>query len=78
MKLHEYIKPRGKGKELALKLNVSPVLVSQWSSLDNPRPVPIERCYSIELATNGKVTRPELRPDDWKLIWPELLEKKVA
>lgn len=25
-----------------------------------------------ELATNGAVTRKELRPDDWRQIWPEL------
>lgn len=25
-----------------------------------------------ESATGGRVTRKELRPDDWKQIWPEL------
>lgn len=30
---------------------------------------------SIEQATHKAVTRPELRPNDWHLIWPELLEK---
>jgi DNA-binding transcriptional regulator YdaS (Cro superfamily) len=25
-----------------------------------------------ESATEGKVTRKDLRPDDWKQIWPEL------
>ncbi len=33
------------------------------------------RCTKIERATNGQVTRKDLRPDDWHLIWPEL-EKK--
>lgn len=27
----------------------------------------------LELNTGGKVTRKELRPDDWHLIWPELV-----
>lgn len=27
---------------------------------------------AIERATNGAVTRRDLRPDDWHLIWPEL------
>ena len=29
----------------------------------------------IEQATNGHVTRRELRPDDWWQIWPELREQ---
>ena len=45
-------------------------LVSQWGS--GTRPVPIERCVPIERATLGKVTRKDLRPDDWHEIWPEL------
>lgn len=27
---------------------------------------------AIERATSGAVTRRDLRPDDWHLIWPEL------
>lgn len=34
---------------------------------------PIERCAAIERATSGQVTRRDLRPDDWHLIWPELV-----
>ena len=30
-------------------------------------------CVSIERESGKKVTRQELRPDDWKSIWPELL-----
>jgi len=28
----------------------------------------------IQAATNGVVSRRDLRPDDWHLIWPELIE----
>lgn len=35
----------------------------QW--LSNARPVPVERCSAIERATNGAVTRRDLRPKDW-------------
>lgn len=38
------------------------------------RPAPIGLCYKIELATNGLVTRKELRPNDWQDIWPDLAE----
>lgn len=30
-------------------------------------------CVAIERATNGAVTRRDLRPDDWQKIWPELV-----
>lgn len=29
-------------------------------------------CLAIERATNGQVTRQELRPGDYWLIWPDL------
>lgn len=59
---------------LARILNVKPPTVSQWIS--HSRPIPVERCAAIERATNGVVTRQQLRPNDWALIWPELAEKE--
>ena len=35
-------------------------------------------CVSIEQKTGREVTRQELRPNDWILIWPELAEKAAA
>ena len=71
MKLDSYLQ-QVKQTDLAEKLGISQGLVSMWSS--GARPVPIERCVEIERATDGKVTRQELRPDDWHKIWPELVE----
>ncbi len=34
-----------------------------------PRP---ELCVAIERAASGVVTRRDLRPHDWRMIWPEL------
>lgn len=34
-----------------------------------------ELCVAIERATEGAVSRRDLRPDDWERIWPELAEK---
>ncbi|WP_213308249.1 transcriptional regulator [Paraburkholderia sacchari] len=51
-------------------LGVTQGLVYQW--LAGRRPVAAERCVAIERATNGAVTRKDLRPDDWRDIWPEL------
>jgi hypothetical protein len=31
-----------------------------------------EYAAMIEAATQGLITRQQLRPDDWKVIWPEL------
>lgn len=35
-----------------------------------------EMAVAIERETKGVVTRKDLRPDDWHLIWPELIGKK--
>lgn len=61
MTLDEYLSERGDQAKLARKLKVAPVLVHQWAK--EKRPVPAERCLSIEKATNGAVTRYDLRPD---------------
>jgi DNA-binding transcriptional regulator YdaS (Cro superfamily) len=62
---------RGRGAQLARAIGVHPVLVSQWAG--GKREVPIEHCAAIEAATQGGVTRQELRPQDWPRIWPELV-----
>ena len=61
----------GSQKALADVLGVTPATVNQW--IYGHRPVPVERCPAIEQATNGAVTRRDLRPGDWWLIWPELV-----
>lgn len=70
MKLIEYVKGRGSQRDLADKIGITPVLISQWANA--LRPVPPERCVEIERATGGEVSRKDLRPDDWYKIWPEL------
>ena len=76
MKLKDYVAERGVTAALARHIGAQPQLVWQWAS--DVRPVPIERCVPIERATEGAVTRRDLRPDDWHEIWPELadLEEK--
>lgn len=70
MNLDTYLSTVDTGASLAAKLGVTPGFVSQWRT--GFRPVPIERCAAIEQITGGAVTRRDLRPDDWHLIWPEL------
>ena len=60
--------------DLARRLNVAAPTVAEWCS--GRRPVPIARCLAIERATEGAVTRRDLRPDDWQDIWPELADSE--
>lgn len=75
MNINTYLSTVETAASLARKLSISPVLISQWKN--GTRPVPIERCPDIERATNGAVTRKDLRPDDWARIWPELVHQTV-
>lgn len=45
----------------AKAIGVCQSMVSQW--LRNTRPVSPKKCRLIEAATNGEVTREDLRPD---------------
>lgn len=59
----------GVGK-LAAAIGVGQPVVSNWRARGT---IPeATHCVAIERATKGAVTRRDLRPDDWHLIWPEL------
>ena len=49
-----------------------------WQWKDGRRPVPAIRCIDIERVTSGAVTRIDLRPDDYWLIWPDLPAPELA
>ena len=72
MEIKTYLDEVESAASLARKMSIAPELISQWKT--GKRPIPVERCYPIELATGGLVTRRELRPSDWQMIWPELKE----
>ncbi|MFM2084365.1 MAG: hypothetical protein RLY95_1183 [Pseudomonadota bacterium] len=57
-------------KNLADILCVQKGEVTLWKK--KKRSIPIRHCLPIENATNGLVTRKDLRPKDWQTIWPEL------
>ncbi len=50
---------------------VSPARIWNWINRDGGAPA--EYCAAIEEIVGKKVTRQQLRPNDWKAIWPELL-----
>lgn len=64
---------RGAAAAIARAVGVSPVMVSQWAS--GVKEVPVDRCRVIETATGMKVRPWDLRPDDWRVHWPELAQE---
>lgn len=70
MKLQNYLSRKGMTSWLARKIGAHTPDVSDWKN--GNRKVPVIYCVAIERATNGQVTRKDLRPDDWHMIWPEL------
>ncbi|WP_438396424.1 transcriptional regulator [Caballeronia sp. DA-9] len=78
MDLKTYIAtaPRGTASKLATALGISPSYLSQLASgLSSISP---ERCVAIERETFRAVTRKDMRPSDWRLIWPELETPRTA
>lgn len=63
---------------LAEALGVRYQVVQGWRDKSRRIAVPVEYCLGIEKATNGAVTRMELRPSDWWTIWPDLAKKHAA
>ncbi|WP_322105869.1 transcriptional regulator [Paraburkholderia sp. J41] len=77
MDLRTYLSAeRGRLVRLARAIGAHASDVSAWAN--RRRPVPITLCWAIELATGGEVSRRELRPDDWHLIWPDLLDGSLS
>lgn len=72
MELKHYIEIQGRGgaKAFAVKLGISSSFLSQLIS--GRAPISPIRCVEIEHKSQGMVTRKDLRPFDWKKIWPEL------
>lgn len=65
-------KAYGSQQAMATALGVTKAAVWQWK--DDGRQVPVQHCAQIVRFTQGAVRHWELRPDDWHLIWPELIE----
>ncbi len=55
---------------LARDLNLTRQVVQAWKT----NGIPARYCPQLEQMTGGKVTRKEMRPNDWMQFWPELGE----
>ena len=69
----------GNQAALARALGVTAPTIGQWLNpgVSTGRAVPPKQCVRIERLTDGKVTRIDLRPDDYFEIWPELAAAKA-
>lgn len=56
---------------LASVVGIGQSAVSNWRARGTKPEA--AHCVAIEKATSNQVTRRDLRPDDWHLIWPELV-----
>ncbi len=72
MDLDTYLTQVETASSLSKRSGILQVLLSQWRK--GVRPVPFDKCVVIEKNTNGLVTRKDLRPEDWFVMWPELSE----
>lgn len=73
MNLSDYFaQEHGAQANLSKSTGIPAPMLSNWASGD--RPIPVVRCVELERATGGVVTRKDLRPNDWRQIWPELAE----
>ncbi len=62
----------GAQRKLAKTIGAPAPNISKWAH--GRRAVPIARCIPIEKATEGRVTRKDLRPHDWHELWPEIAD----
>lgn len=71
MQLKEYVSSMGHGdlSRMALRIGITASFLSQMAS--GYTRIPVSRALSIEIATNGKVTRKEMLPDTWHKFWLE-------
>lgn len=78
MNLSQYFETRGRGSaaQLAEAIGAHSSDLSNWTN--GQRPVPVKFAVAIESATDKLVTRKDLCPADWHLIWPELADKATA
>lgn len=70
--LKQAVEAHGGVTAAAVLLEISPQRLSNWIE----RGVPTEHCARVEAALG--VARQQMRPKDWRSIWPELAEAKAA
>lgn len=80
MNLRTYLDtlPRGGVSAFAENVGISKVYLMQLAAGQGGREPSPELCVRLERASSLVVRRWDLRPDDWFLIWPELIGAEGA
>lgn len=74
MDLKTYLeKERGRMAQLCRAIGAHPPDMSRWAS--GERAIPVHFGAPIEKATGGLVSRREMFPENWSVMWPELAER---
>jgi DNA-binding transcriptional regulator YdaS (Cro superfamily) len=61
------------------EVEIDPVTPQQvWNWINRDKAVPVQFCQAIEDLCNGEVTRKDLRPEDWWLIWKDLADQETT
>lgn len=77
MKLSDYLSlNKLSQQQFADMIGVSQGLVHQW--IKGLTPVSPRKAVLIEQKTGGEVSRKDTHPDDWHLLWPDLIAPVVA
>lgn len=72
LKTHFSNLERGAAAKIAKEMEVSPSYLSQMVS--GTAPISPQRAVEFEKVLGGAVTRKDIYPNDWHLIWPELVD----
>ena len=72
MNAAQFVNALGGTADVAVLAKVRPSSVSEWKARDRIPPDKLIRLAPVAEA-RGLATRKELFPDDWYLIWPELI-----
>lgn len=78
MKLADYIKPLNVDARRALATKCGTTWLHLRNVAFSGKPCGVQLAVALEQATNGQVRRVHLRPQDWHLIWPELIGTEGA
>ena len=66
----------GGTNKVAKLCNVSMGSVTHWRTRSIPHGQLLFLAARLEKETHGLITRKDLFPDNWWLVWPELVENK--
>lgn len=71
VKLEQAVREAGGITVVATRVGVSPQALGNWIGRGR---VPVVQCAALVDALEGRISKSDLRPEDWQSIWPEHVE----